>query len=62
MTIRKITTPEDLAKILIEVGSYLVEHELEEAEITCGKLRVKVVADLINKEDDRDDSDDRNKF
>lgn len=51
MTIREIKSPTDLTKILIEAGGYLLTHGLGEAEITCGKLRVKVVADLIDEED-----------
>ena len=52
MKIREIKSPEDLTKVLIVAGGYLLKHGLREAEITCGKLRVKVVAELMEKAED----------
>ena len=55
MAIEEIKNPEDLTKLLIAAGVYLLTNGLGEAEVTSGKVRVKVVVDLIEKKGGKED-------
>ena len=55
MIIKKITSHELLTTVLIEVGVYLLQHDLGEVEVRSGELRVKAVIDLVEKEATHDD-------
>lgn len=42
---------EELTHTLVDVGIYLLDNKLGEAEATCGRLNVKVVVELKSKEE-----------
>lgn len=47
-------TGKELLEKLIEISDYMMNKGIGEIDTTCGKLRIKVVVDLINEDKDSD--------
>ena len=54
-----IKNAEDLTEALIGVSGYMMNIGVGEVEVYCGKLRVKAIIDLIEKESEETDDGSR---